>query len=360
MPPITRNFGWRCVRAVQRGVTLVELLIAMVISLVVIIAASSVYLISGQSFNTVDAGSQLQDSARFGTYILRRMVQQAGFEDYSEFAANQSRAKSASVASIDEVCVQTDVCGFNNRVVTVAQIKSGNAGTTGTLIGPFYTDTLAVQFQGQSPIVSDGAGGGTPKKNADSTIMADGSMIDCSGNPYPASVTSPPDRAMSVLFVALRVAGEPELYCTSKASDTGAGRAAVPLVRGVEVFKVMYEVGTDTDGDGTPDQFRWVRADQVKNLAIAVKPSDNAVSQEVFNWQNVVAVRFGMVVRGELGSATKVDIATGPKTLYPLGTDLSDAANPGSIYVPPNDTRLRRVVTFTTHIRNKSSAFSQK
>ena len=63
MPPITRNFGWRCMRKVQRGVTLVELLIAMVISLVVIIAASSVYLISGQSFNTVDAGSQLQAAA---------------------------------------------------------------------------------------------------------------------------------------------------------------------------------------------------------------------------------------------------------------------------------------------------------
>ena len=339
-------------RHLERGVTLIELLIAMVISLVVIGAASSVYLISNQSFTTVDSSSQLQDSARFATYILRRMVQQSGYEDFSDYAADAGRAKSNTAWAGEPTCVQADLCGYNNRVVPVASIISGGTGTTGTLAGPFYSDTLVAQFQGQSLVDS-----ATKQPSA----IADGSIIDCSGTPVAGNTTSPPTRAMSALYVEINaVTGEPELYCSSRIFTTGAGRPRTPLVKGVEVFKVMYEVGNDTEGapttnapDGTPDRFRWVSADQVAGLAIT-KPANSTTSPAVTAWQSVVAVRFGLVLRGDPGTATQPASAI---TYYPLGQDLANAADPATTYVAPIDSRLRRVVTFTVHLRNRNNAF---
>ena len=341
-------------RAMVTGVTLVELLIAMTISLVIVIAASGVYLLSGQAFTTVDSASQLQDSERFATYILRRMVQQAGYEDFSEFATDSGRAQSGAAGGGDPTCVQADLCGFQNEAVPVAKIIAGTAGTTGTLSGPYYTDTLVAQFQGQSTF-------NTALSPPAPTSIADGTIIDCSGNPIPSALVPPPTRAMSALFVEIdSVTGEPELNCASRNPASGAGRPRWPIVKGVEVFKVMYEVGNDlTDSagnnvpDGVADKFQWVRADQVATLPIT-KPAKSTVSAAVNAWQNVVAVRFGLVLRGDLGTATPPSAAV---TLYPLGQDLAVSGDPATNYVPPIDSRLRRVVTFTVHLRNRGSAF---
>jgi type IV pilus assembly protein PilW len=345
----------------SRGVTLVELLVAMTLSIAIMAAASGVYLVSGQSFNTTDSASQLQDSARFATYILRRMVQQAGYEDYSQYALDRNRSPDANSFAGLAVCVQSDVCGFDNRVMKVADVintASTATGSTGTLAGPFYTDTLIVRFQGQSTI---SASTGEP------TTTPDGSMMDCSGSAVPSSTVAPPTRAMSSLYVAINgITGEPELNCSSMDPSDGSGRPAWPLVKGVEVFKVMYEVGNGVDqtlqldpsssnkiNGGSPDRFRWVRADEVAGLSLN-NFSGALVPNAVNAWRSVVAVRFGLVLRGDVGSAVTPTTAT---VLYPLGKDLARANDPATTYTPPLDSRLRRVVTFTVHIRSTQNVF---
>ena len=49
----------------QAGLTLVELLVAMVLMLLVAIATVALYNVSSSSYRTVDASQELQDSARF-------------------------------------------------------------------------------------------------------------------------------------------------------------------------------------------------------------------------------------------------------------------------------------------------------
>ncbi len=335
------SFGGELRRAYQSGVTLVELLIAMVLTIVVVAAASSVYLVSSQSFSTVDSSTQLQDSARFATYILRRMSQQSGYEDYSPFASQLNRATTLRPAPGAPVCSQSDICGFDNQVASVAAITSGTGVVTGTLPGGFYTDTLSVQFQGQSLINASG----------ELSATADRSMIDCSGDAIPSSTVSPPVRGISSLYIAINsVTSEPELNCSSRNLATGVVRT-VPLVKGVEVFQVMYEVGNRSDPDKSPDQYRWLRADQVATAPIANR-TGGKVSDAVNAWQHVVAVRFGLVLRGEPGAVTNTS-----QTLFPLGKELADPANPATTYVTPNDSRLRRVVTFTAHVRNRQDSF---
>ena len=65
----------------QGGLTLVELLVALVISAVIAIAAISALIVSRQGFTAVDAASQLRDNGRFATEMLQRFGVQGGFND---------------------------------------------------------------------------------------------------------------------------------------------------------------------------------------------------------------------------------------------------------------------------------------
>jgi type IV pilus assembly protein PilW len=349
----------------QAGVTLVELLIAMVLTLVVVIAASGMYLSSSQAFSSSDVSSQLQDSSRFATYLLRRMIQQAGYEDVSD-PTSVGRSQRVIWPAGTATCVRADLCGFNNQIVRVQDVASGGSAS-GTLPGGFFTDTISIRFQGQSTFSATG----------ERTANADNSIIDCFGAGVPSATTPPPFRAHSMLYVQINPdTNEPELYCSSVDHVTGLGRPATPIVRGVESFQVMYEIGDDTPQartspitgatetvrDGVPDRFRWVNAADLAGVTVHNPNAPPNVPAGVYNvpnavnaWQSVVAVRFGLVLRSELGAAP---LPATQLTYFPLGRDLANASDPGTIYVAPQDTRLRRVVTFTVHTRNRTQVFN--
>jgi type IV pilus assembly protein PilW len=63
----------------QGGFSLVELMVSMVIGLILVIAASSVYLYSKQSFNASTETSQLENNGRFAINLLTKYIQSAGF-----------------------------------------------------------------------------------------------------------------------------------------------------------------------------------------------------------------------------------------------------------------------------------------
>ena len=192
-------------------------------------------------------------------------------------------------------------------------------------------------------------------------------MIDCSGNPIRDVPSDSTDRSISVLYVAISPTdNEPALFCASGLA--GAVAAGQPLIQGVENFQVLYGVdrvtpnaaptvvpantdlpSVDARDDAVPD--RYLRADQIT-------VSGNTVATNA-NWRRVRSIRIGMVLRGPVGSAPDRT----SQTFYPFGkakasstgTDGSAFAStddPGTIFSPTTDGRLRQVVTFTIHLRN--------
>jgi type IV pilus assembly protein PilW len=330
------------------GFTLVELLVTIIITLIIVMLAVAVLTNTRQGFAANDSASQLQDSARFGMYILRRLAQQAGYEDYAtkpDGSAGLSRAVDAknnpNVVAGLPICAAADVCGWDNQRPNDAGTRAADAVLAGTATQPgavvgdngFQTDTLVLRFQG--------ADGSVPG-------VADGSIIDCGGfaQGAPVGATAAGSRSISVLYIHAGVGGEPELRCAYM-GNAGTGNT-MPLIRGVESFQVLY--GVDLNSDGVHDQF--VRADQMATLAVtsAATMTNPQGENPVLNiWRNVRALRIGMVIRGEVGSAAQYQ---NPITLFPLGQDVASAADSGSIFVAPNDRRLRRVVTMTLQIRN--------
>jgi type IV pilus assembly protein PilW len=332
-----------------RGLTLIELLVAMVIGLVIVLAAVAALTVARTGFTSVDAASQLRDSGRFASDLIQRIGAQAGYRDV--FIA-------AGVTSTDPARTPS-LGGFNNRLINPTDPTTiGSARSSGDV--GFGSDVLILRYQAAQ--LYSGASDPVRAK------IADQSMIDCAGNTL-ATVANPTDtdptkvadaynsRVVSIFHVAVNQ-GEPALMCTYSA--TGAAPwTTVPVIQGVENFQVLF--GTDgvvagaaTTAITVPDvPDRYLRADQI-NVA-----SDLGTKA---NWRRVRSIRVGMVLRAAPGSAQ----GSATQTFHPFGeaassggaaagSALASGGDDGTNFTPAADRRLRQVVTFTVHLRNDQS-----
>jgi type IV pilus assembly protein PilW len=321
-----------CSRKQSLGLTLVELLVALAISAVIAIAAVSALVVSRQGFTTVDAASQLRDNARFATDLIQRLGVQTGYSSI-DFAASTRTAS-------DDTNPAPHVFGFNNSTPSASDPLNSATTRTGTSTVGYGSDILILRYQTSLPY--SGA------------TTSDKSMIDCFGNPTDGAPINRDDRIANILYVGVDKDDEPSLMCRT---DNLSAKAQ-PVVRGVENFQVLYGVdgviaNTLVTASPTFVATNYLRADQ-----FAV-PGDADGSKTNTNWRRVRSIRIGMVIRGPLGSAQE----TLAQTHYPFGraagasggaagSALSSTADPGTVFTPAADSRLRQVVTFTLHLRN--------
>lgn len=66
-------------RPQQRGLTLVELMVAMTLGLLILLAVSSIYLGSRQTFRMQEDNARLQETGRYALEVMGRSIRQAGF-----------------------------------------------------------------------------------------------------------------------------------------------------------------------------------------------------------------------------------------------------------------------------------------
>ncbi len=317
----------------QRGLTLIELLVAMLIGLMITLAAVASLIVSRQGFTNVDASSQLRDNSRFLQDIIQRIGVQAGFKNVILFP-------SVTAMTIGLSDPLPNVFGINNASRT--ESKTWNEGTSRTSGSVGYgSDILVLRAQNST-------------FDAFSKI-SDRSMIDCSGVAPKQRPIDANDNVYltSIFHVGIGSDGEPALLCSR--SDTGdANYDAQPLISGVENFQVLYGVDgikpenttvplPDSSADSVPE--RYMRADQ-----LTVIGNDKATYA---NWQRVRSIRIGLVLRGRPNSL----IDNTSETYYPLGKAFADAKkDPGTVFTTTADGRMRQTITFTVHLRNYQGA----
>lgn len=323
----------------QRGVTLIELLVAMTVGLVVTIVALGTLVMGRTGYNVVDSNTQLIDRERFAQDILSRVIAQAGYQDFgTPILATRAVAKMMGADP------EPDIFGWNNAfyaqlddllisssIKIVDENRPAQCGAITDTSCRNGSDVLAVRFHGSGTVAAP-----------------DGTMINCMGQPEPGLTTDNLDlRAVSLLYVRRDDnTGEPSLYCSYYNRSTGAWVAGQALIEGVESMQLLF--GTDNVTPVTPPGAlgdtivdRWLRADQLKVAGNPVATKEN--------WRRVRAVRVGLVLRGPVGSAQERVEAS----LAPLGTQTYVAtADVGSQLDVAGDGRQRRVVNFTVHIRN--------
>jgi type IV pilus assembly protein PilW len=173
----------------QFGLSLVELMVAMVIALFLSAAIAVVFLTTKNSFNSQDQLAQLQDSERLAFSVLTSTVQSAGY--YPN-------------ATTTNALISLPASG------TTLVAGQGIAGTAGVGV----SDTLTTRYASAS---GDG-------------------LMDCLGQTYATGTNT-------LITNIFSVSTNNELQCSIDGGVTN-----IPLVSNVSGFSVLY--GTDTSGSG--------------------------------------------------------------------------------------------------------------
>lgn len=153
----------------QRGLSLIELMISMVLSLIVVSAVFNMYAGSTRTAQFTQGLQAIQENGRYGVSVLQRAWRLAGY-------------------SPDEPLEGIDIAN-SDEATLVVRMKQ------------------AYDCQGQSTVAAD--------EIAVNTYHFDGGQITCEGN--------------------------------------SAAASPMPIIEGVEHFRVLY--GIDADGDGVPDRY---------------------------------------------------------------------------------------------------------
>jgi len=178
-PNVMRHFRY------HQGISLVELIISITLSLLVLLFAMSLIFSIKSSFLTQFDSTDTHETARFAIDNISRSIRQAG---YINFDFNNSLQVVPSTSS-------ADISGLDaNSLSATSSDLSSPLG-----ISVNYSDVLAIRYFGSGVSAS-----------------GDGTITNCAGFSVPgptSSGTASQDRGWSIYYVAYNLNKEPELFC---------------------------------------------------------------------------------------------------------------------------------------------------
>lgn len=197
-----RNHG-HIIHKHQRGFTLLEVFIAIVIGLILMAGVLEIFLHSKTTYNLSSSLSQLQENGRFIENYLVRIVRLAGYRTTPP--------------------VSNEFTPMNNLFTSANPYITGTHGA-----GVNGSDTLTVRYQGS------GNGAGTP----------DGTVLDCLNVAVDAN---------TIATNTFSLTNNNELQCQAQNPNSPTPDNTQVLISGVENFQVLY--GEDLDGDFSADRY---------------------------------------------------------------------------------------------------------
>jgi type IV pilus assembly protein PilW len=311
-------------RRAQSGLTIVELMVAMTVGLLVVLATTALLVTAKTGYIVRDEGARVQETGRYAIEAITRAVRQAGYENWGTGTAALLNTPeiSANIVGLDASTLKESTPG-----IEAPSAKSING-----------SDVLAVRFIGSGT----GVGG-------------DGTLLNCAGFGVAEPVNLESDRGWSIFYIGSDKSGEPELRCKYFGKTSWNTEA---IARGVEGFQVLY--GIDTDDDGLSNQF--ITATAINNLdkLLLLEGSDassrNLDKNRKTHWKKVVAIRIAILVRS--GQTARADPKAQEFDLFgkqyadthaaiDIGTRVQEAKMSAA-----NRNRLRKIFVTTIQLRN--------
>jgi type IV pilus assembly protein PilW len=346
----------------QLGLTLIELMIALVLGLLLVAAATQVFLSNKQTYRVTEAHSRLQDNARFATEIISRDIRAAGYSGCRAIEnINVNTIANAPIpATISE---NTVITGINAE--TAATWNSAVSGLLGTVVGG--TDILTLQRAsscGASLVGNVGSSNGNVQVFTPNTCNLQANDVlmisDCEdahifratnvssgvsiqtvahanshnqANHFCKNYASLPHAgacstgdaklygydsellkfSSTTYFIRLGSGGTPALWSYEDGSAT-----AQELVEGVENLQVLY--GVDDNNDDIVDRY-----------------ADAKVINDAGAWNLVVNAQISLLM-----ATIEQNLTTEPQSVT-----FDGVVNSGA------DGRIRRIITTTIGIRNR-------
>ena len=309
--------------------TLVELLVALALGAMLMLASSSVLLSASRSYMAQAEAARLADNGRYAVDAIARALRQTAWVNWDASAAPLAHAAhdSANIAGLDARSLSRNSDGISDPLP---------ASVNGS-------DVLALRFYG----TGEGAGG-------------DGAVLNCAGFGV-AAAASEAQRGWSIFYVAQDDGGDgvAELRCKYRANN-GIGWGADALIRGVDSFQVLYGIDTDTPADGVANQYVNASELDARDAALVLVGASTAERQRDFqrrtHWKRVASVRVALLLHG----AGNTGDEAGPPQYDLFGAAYADAHGgqdagvrivPASL-PPAQRQRPRQLVQATIMLRN--------
>lgn len=255
-------------RARQRGVSLIELMVAMVISLVLIGGAIQVYSFSRQNYEVNESVVRLQETARYALSVLEpdiRMANSWGLSKGAGFVVPATGLPESNCGADFARVVTTSLEGTNNEYALGCPIAASSAITS--------ADTLVVRRASAAP--SSVTGGKLLICSTRASIQLVQDSATCTAAPF-GQVNDLLVNAYYISRDARHLAGFPALHRWGL--NTASELLDVELVPGVEDMQIQF--GIDPTG--------------VRGIATGyVNPG------EVPAGAQIVSVRLWLLVRAE-------------------------------------------------------------
>lgn len=330
------------------GLSLVELMVAMTLGLVVLLAVGEVYLSSSRTFRTQEALSRLQEGARYALETLSYDIRMAG-----QVGCGFDKTQSVNVlndisvgdffgapirgigdgAAIPSPFTAAPLIGDAIQVIRAdeesetsvethnpASATFGFAETTTIAKGDVLIATdcqTAAVFQATGPTTPDktlvhntGVAGVAPGNCSKSLSFTTPACGVAAGKEFPEG-SKIYKMLNNLYYVAANPAGEPALY---RQGLVKGAPLAEELVEGVEDIRVNY--GLDTNGDRAVDS-------TVATAAVA-------------NWDQVQTVQVSLLMRSDNNTVDR------PQTYTFNGATTT-----------PTDRRIRKVFNATIAVRSR-------
>jgi type IV pilus assembly protein PilW len=100
----------------QRGLSLVEIMVALVLGLFLILGAVTIYNQSRKTYRTTEAVARLQEAARYAFDVIEpdvRMASYWGLASRPEYILNKANAGEATPGDLSDAAATIDACGKN-------------------------------------------------------------------------------------------------------------------------------------------------------------------------------------------------------------------------------------------------------
>lgn len=351
----------------ERGLSIVELMVSVAISVAVLSALSYVYVGSRGAYRTNEAIARVQEAGRFALEWIARDLRQAGYmgclsrgTNITFYSNPKPRTLPAGASALfgyenGQGFIRTGVNPPNPTTIDhvrgdVVLIQSIDWNVRALVVED--TDVVNANIkvdnnpgfqQGEFLVVTDceRAAVFTLTPGGGANTLTHGGNVN-GGLDTPDHRINPPYRASARAFVARfgngptgyfignNRAGRPSLY---RFSSSGAGMRAEEVVENVEDLDFLF--GVDTDGDGAVDAY--LRADQVTAA----------------QWDSVLSVRVSLSVVSTEGAAT-----TGGQVIHLRDEDGNTVVDAQPIDVGQRNASgtarsLRQVFTTTVALRNR-------
>lgn len=343
--------------ASQRGVTLIELMIAMVIGFFLVGVVMSLYFNMRTSFRYQETFSRLQENGRFSLDMLARDIRMAGYNGCGDLTDLANVVNGGATNPF--LNFTTPVIGYEGGVSTFPTEITAAGAIAGTdaiiLLGVDTSSELVVQGHnppsaqintnvhsikpGEILLITDCSHAsvfqitGPTNNNNNATNVVHNTGTGTPGNctkflgascPSSKSYQYKPGASMlrvysNAYFIAPASSGNGRSLWTMALAGSSGTPIARELIEGVEDLQITY--GLDlSPKDRSADKF--LTADQVASA----------------DWKQVVAVRPSLLLK-----SAKDDVTTKPQVYEYNG-----------ISVTPTDRNLRKVFIDTVTVRNRT------